>query len=563
MRDWNLPRPLVRWLDALYQDGQPADSLYAEVLRHTEELESRSQALRPLLAGFTESTELWETYQNAMASYRAALEGEPPQPEVVLSAVVALEEAVLALRELAAELPRVTGHGVLDEIFAVGMSLAHGAELEPEALLHRLVGGRETVLRLQSQRALFARTFPQEEEIVGHLDDAVEALEEALGGAFLYLAEEPDRHILEQAMRTLASGGMAAMAALAAIREVSEADHRFSEDPVLEELFRAVEAGDPERVEVALVDLDASHATLEQELEGLFSTFAPQSWRERHLEPLQRHWIALEQQRVELHQAAAESRLSLAQLEAFQNLASQLDELENEAAESLPGRASLPDVAHLVSLVELMGAVFEERAPLVLLEEEFERLVASYRDYQAHLERVYEGQVDQEHPDLEELVQAAEELGEALSMLETAMEERDVGAFPAVWDALAEPAAQLHRLAHSASLEGFTAPPEVPLPLFFAELRELWRDRLARRLGPGEYMQALRRAEQKLQQLAGQVKQGAETGPPEVASFKQLVGQLASLLGRGMAGPDYDDLETIEALGLQWQQLLPDQLAEA
>jgi hypothetical protein len=148
-------------------------------------------------------------------------------------------------------------------------------------------------------------------------------------------------------------------------------------------------------------------------------------------------------------------------------------------------------------------------------------------------------------------------------MLETAMEERDVGAFPAVWDALAEPAAQLHRLAHSASLEGFTAPPEVPLPLFFAELRELWRDRLARRLGPGEYMQALRRAEQKLQQLAGQVKQGAETGPPEVASFKQLVGQLASLLGRGMAGPDYDDLETIEALGLQWQQLLPDQLAEA
>lgn len=430
MRDWNLPRPLVRWLDALSQNDPTADSYLDPVFLHLEGLEVRSQALRPLLAGFPDSAELWSAYGEALEAYRAALTALPSDPDTVLDTAVALEESVLSLRALAAELPRITGNGAIDEIFAVGMSMARGGEVEPDALLSRLVAGRDVVLRLQSQRSLFVRAFPEEEEIARHLGDAVEALEEGLGGAFLYLAEEQDGDLLEQAMRTLASGGSAAMAALAAMREVSEEHHLFSEDPVLEELFRAVEAGDAARIEVGLIALDDAHALLEGELEGLFATFAPQSWRTRYLAPLRQQWTALEAEREALHQAAAGSALSRERLQAFQALAGELDELEREAVETMPGRANLPNVAHLVGPIVLMGAVFEQRAPFLLLERELHRLSASYRDYQEHLERVYQGQAAEDHRALEHLLQAAEELGDGLALLETAVGTRDREALP-------------------------------------------------------------------------------------------------------------------------------------
>lgn len=552
MRDWNLPRPLVRWLDALSVGNDGAPGLRSEVLEHLEGVEHRAWALRPLLSAFPESGELWTAYGKALAGYRSAVSADKPDRDAVLDSAVALEEAVLALRGLAAELPRVTGHGALDEIFAVGMSLARGASVEPDALLSRLVAGREAVLRLQSQGALFARAFPKEEEIARHLSDSLEALEEGLGGAFLYLAEEQDADMLEQAMRTLASGGISAVAALTAMREVSESDHQYSEDPVLEELFRAVEAADSQRIEVALIAIDDAQASTGAELTAMLDSFAPESWRSRHVESLRRQWSLLESEREALHEAYAGGVLNHGMLQVYQNLGIEFDEMENAAAESMPTRASLPDVGHLVSLVEAMGAVFEERAPLSLLSDELNRLISSYRDYQEHLERVYEGATADQNSELEQLLESAEELGEGLSLLEAALETRDVAVFPRVWDALAQPARTLHRLAINQKLEGFTAEPDVALPPFFDELRQLWRDRLARRLGAGEFMQALARADKEVDGLSQQVRAGVKEGSLRATDLDPVVAELRSLCRRALTGPEADDVETIEELGQEW-----------
>jgi hypothetical protein len=478
-----------------------------------------------------------------------------PVRQDILNSAVALEEAVLALRALAAELPRITGNGVLDELFAVGMSVARGAEVEADALLSRLVAGREAVLRLKSQGALFARGFPEEEEMARHLSDSVEALEEGLGGAFFYLAEEQDADMLKQAMCTLASGGTAAVAALAAMKEVSWADHRFSEDPVLEELFRAVEAADDERVEVALIALDDAHEVMGTELASLLGTFAPEGWRARHVSALREHWGRLTAARESLHQAHQQANLSVEQLLAFQYLANHFDELENEAAESLPTRAGLPEVAHLVGLVELMGAVFEERAPLALLEDELTRMVASYREYQEQLEKVYEGRnLSGDNPELERLLEVSEQLGEGLTLLETALEARNVTLFPEIWEILEEPARELHGLAASQQLEGFSAQPDAPLPPFFAELRTLWRDRLSRRLGAGEFMHALAKANKEIDGLAIQLRGGVREGSQEAEALDKLIAELTTLCRRALTGPQDADLETIEDLGQEWER---------
>jgi hypothetical protein len=237
-------------------------------------------------------------------------------------------------------------------------------------------------------------------------------------------------------------------------------------------------------------------------------------------------------------------------LESFQSLGIDLDEAEHEAAESLPHRASLPDVAHLVGLIELMGAVYEERAPFSLLREELTRRLVAYRHYQEHLEKVYEGQSD--HPDLESLLVAAEELGESLSLLDRALAGRDASRFPAVWESIAGPAQELHRLASGSALDELTPAPETALPPFFAELRQLWSDRLARRLSGGEFVQALTRAHREIQKL-----ERFALATPEAAGLSRLLAELSSLTGGAFTEPDFADLERIEKLGQDWSRLAP------
>ena len=553
MRDWNLPRPLVRWLDAFPPDSVEARALRDEVLHHLEGLEARSWALHPLLAGFPDCPDLWTTFAKALHDYRQAISAAQPQSAEVLDAAVALEESVLALRELLAELPRITGHGALDEIFALGMSLARGAAVPSDALLSRLVAGRDVVVRLRSQAALFARAFPAEEEVARHLGDALDALEEGLGGAFVYLADEQDGDLLEQAMRTLASGGSAAMAALVVMKEVSEAEHRFSEDPVLEELFRAVEATDSERVEVGLIALDEEQERLGREIASLAATFGPAAWRERHVPRLQDLWKALEASRERLHLAQAEGRLEHAALEAYQSLAVDLDEAEHQAAESLPTRASLPDAAHLLGLLELMGAVYEERAPFSLLEAELAGLAAAYRQYLEHLEKIYEAGSGQ--PELEGLLVAAEELGEGLALLDRALAQRDASLFPAVWEALAEPAGELQRLAASRELDGLAIEPETELPPFFAQLRELWNNRLSRRLAGGDFMQALARARREIAEMERTVTLASRQDAAAAAPLAKVLSELSGLCGSAFTEPCFGDLARIERLGTEWQRL--------
>lgn len=545
MRDWNLPRGLVRWLDALETRPLEAEGLRPPVDEHLAELMARAESLRPLLAGFSASPELWSLFDDALRKYQAGLEEEPPNPRELLDRAVALEESILALKDLAAQLPRLTGHGVLDEIFIVGMNLARGGKVESQALLQRLVAGRAVVLGLRSQAALFEAAFPDEVELITHLRDALEALEEGLGGAFLYLAEEPDRDLLEQAMRTLVSGGTAAVAALAAMTEVNEGAHHFSEDPVLEDLFRAVDAQDPARIEVCLTALDSAHAELAEEFESLLATFTPSGWRESELSKLELAWRALESAREELHQWAGRSELTMARLEAFQAQAVDYDELTNEMVESLPTRSSLPDVANFAALIEGMAAVYEERAPFFLLSEELARLAETYRDFLQHMERVYEAETDQPRQEaLDRLLCAAEEIGEALSLLEEALRQQDRELFPQVWQSLLGPCHELYQLSKTAELESLRAEPEAPLSPLFEQLRSLFRDRLAHRVSALEYRQELGRASGEIEKLLQQ------SGLPQ----EEVWVELAALCRRSLAEPDSADLALIESLGRRWAE---------
>ncbi len=555
MRDWNLPRGLVRWLDALERRPLEAGGSRSAVDEHLAELVARAESLRPLLAGFADSQELWSIFDDALRQYQVGLEEAPHDPRQILDRAVALEESILSLKDLAAQLPRLTGHGVLDEIFIVGMNLARGGQVESQALLQRLVAGRAVVLGLRSQAALFEAAFPDEVELTTHLRDALEALEEGLGGAFVYLAEEPDPDLLEQAMRTLVSGGTAAVAALAAMTEVSEGAHHFSEDPVLEDLFRAVDAQDSERIEVCLTALDSAHAELAEEFESLLSTFAPSGWRESELSKLEMAWRALESAREELHQSAGQSCLTMDRMEAFQTQAVDYDELTNEIVESLPTRESLPDVANFAALIEGMAAVYEERAPFFLLTDELARLADTYRDFLQHMERVYEAETDQPRQEaLDRLLCAAEEIGEALTLLDEALGQQDRELFPQVWQSLLGPCHELHQLSKTSELESLRAEPEVALSPLFEQLRSLFRDRLAQRISPMEYRQELGRASGEIEKLL-QRSDVPREGAVEARDTVWL--ELAALCRRSLAAPDPVDLALIESLGQRWAESGP------
>ena len=542
MQEWKLPRALVHYCEAL-ADGDPeAGELLSPVLEHAKELEHRIGKLCCLLLA-DDSEDAIQSWTEALSVYADALQGD--DLGLILESSYCVQDIAESITKRASSLPRMTGSGPLDELFLLGSALVDGQAVPEPVFMGALVGAREVISDLERRSQSFYKRYPQEEAIREQLEPSLETLREGLGGAFLFAVGEIPTEGLKQALSVLVRGGNSAVACLAAMEAVEKQRASFSSDPVLEEMYQAWKAGDQERLEVVSHALEALQLELADEVEGLFLTFAPRSWRDHHLTALNQTLEQMERAREELFVQPTEERFH-----QFRDFAVAHDKALESARDSRPDRSSLPDVSHFVGLLELMGAVFEERAPFYLLEDQLQQLLDSFREYSRHLERLYNNQESGLHK-VESLVAAVEDLGEALSLANKAVEERAPELFCEVWDLLVEPLRALDDYVNQAETRGLGMEAQLPLPPYFAELRLLLQDYLRGLIDEEEFDHSLKQAEQRAEAFLNAIPR--DETESELSSAPSVLGELRQLFTRVRHNTGPAEVAWVERLGQRWE----------
>lgn len=304
-----------------------------------------------------------------------------------------------------------TGDPALNELFTLVLSVADEREYDPEFLQTRLLSARESILRMEKRAALFSRRHPDEVELENAMGTALEQLKEALGAVFLCLTGDEDLAVMGEAAQWIAQGGATAVACLKAMDSVAEAQPECSADSVLEALFPAVKAPGSALIEAALSALNESRQTRLREVRALERIFAPHSWREEHLKPMLDILEEMERCGESLSEMFGHGSVTVEQVAGFHSLAVRFDKLAKDAQAHRPSLQSLPDVGRLRELLMLLGAVYERRAPICVLKEELEELIAGTKEC----------------------------LGsEAVELLRHSVHHDDVTHFPVLWDRLCD-----------------------------------------------------------------------------------------------------------------------------
>ena len=303
------------------------------------------------------------------------------------------------------------GDSALNELFTLILSVAEEGEYDPEFLQTRLLPARESILRMEKRAALFSIRHPDEVELESAMETALEQLKEALGAVFLCLTGEEDLAVMGEAAQWIAQGGATAVACLKAMDSVAEAQPEGSADSVLETLFPAVKAQDSAMIEAALSALNESRQTGLGEVRALERIFAPHSWREEHLKPMLDILEEMERCGDSLSEMFGDGSVTVEQVAGFYSLAVRFDELVKDAQGHRPSLQSLPGVGRLRELMMLLGAVYERRAPISVLKEELEELIAGTKECVG---------------------------SEAVELLRHTVHHDDVTHFPVLWDRLCD-----------------------------------------------------------------------------------------------------------------------------
>lgn len=553
MRDWQLPRVLVRYLQALHEADPGARGRLVPVQEHLDGLSHRLYRLVQVARSHEQADELSQAAAESVQTYARLLEQERPDLEAIIGAASRVQAVAQTLRDFVQELPRVTGSGPLDELFHLGSHLLEGKEVPQDALMAAVVGGRQVIGALERRQAAFSSRFPGEPEIVRHLEESLQYLRQGLGGVYLFLLEEASASELGVALKALVRGGNGAVSGMAAMDQVVSDNQQYSKDPVLEALFQAFHQG--QDLEPALMALEDAQEALSQEIAGLERTFAPHNWRTHHLGQLHQTFKRMEGARDALIAAFESDSVKLEHLQAFQNEAIEFDRAEEEARNSLPTREQLPNVANLVGLIELMGAVFEERAPLFLLAPEVRDVNESFRDYGRHLERLYQAQKDATE-EFDDLLCAVEDMGEALALVERGLTEKDPSVFPQAYEWLLSPLQVMDRYTQQFSGQAGSVVARETLPPFFEELKVLFEDRAHGMTSEAEFQRALAAAENKTTGLMAQLKAPLEAGSAEARALGEQASQLAQLFQRARTSVGPGEIREIERLGQAWGEHL-------
>lgn len=430
-----LPRGLVALLNLQFTGSAVPDEARRAALAELAELESSFVSSFPLLDGLDQE------------GRRAALLEALGRVKLCLAAgtletlePTALEFAAAAhrLRELEKRLPALTDDRLFNEVLILGANLVHGRTEDRRALTRRVPALFAMVRDFENALERFRRSRPGL-EFPGH--EALQGLKMATGGLVAYL-EEGRLDDLRGALKLLETSGREAAACLEFMRKVEFEHVRFSEEPVLERLYRLLETGPAEEIPQARAAVLDHHERTVRTGRALLDRLLGQAARERLVAPFARALARLGDASGSL-----ESREGLTE---YRDAAVEHYECRRALLEAFEQRPDLSGSAHFSELVAMMDLVHQGRLPVRQLVQKVEQLAGLQQEYRHRLALLASN-------DAAPVVALLDEQAQALATVAAATTSGDRELLGRAYDQLAAPTRQLIALNQSAREEGLDA----------------------------------------------------------------------------------------------------------
>ena len=381
----------------------------------------------------------------------------PEALEALESAGERVTMAAATLTRLHDEVPRVSDTPLINEVYALALNVLKGHSAAIMGLAHRLGPLRDLVEFLGRAHSAFAERNPGEWEISARLGPAIETLREAVGGFYVFL-EEARPVDLSNAL-TLFDRAVGSVGACMRAMKMVESDRAdFSEAVPLQRLHEAVgmlALGMPVDLAPLLADLEAFHAAMATDLQGLAATaWLGEARRAELLSGMAECLEELAAVRTEVGAFDGDLETLAAHVARLREVGEAFDDLQHTLEQERDTPVDLRKATHLHAVFQALSGVWYGYVPDRVLAEALEVLRHLHQSFEARLRLdVIEGEGGDETLEIDALMA---EQGRAIALMTAYLEGGDRDLLPMAHDALVPSALRLQEIREAADTAATT-----------------------------------------------------------------------------------------------------------
>lgn len=438
-----------------------------DALGWSEALRLRTAAGFPLLAAVEGSEDLKVQCESVLASQDAVLRqvaqaAEREDLPLLESSVEPMQHVAIRaaevlgrLRDLADRMPRFSDLPLLNDLVTLALNQVKGKGDFSEDLLRRMPPLREFLRYLRGVGEGFGSRHPERADLADEVLRAVQALEHAAGGLFVYLQETRDPVDLSQALSLLDRGILSLGPTFQAMREVEYASLVFSENPLLDRLARSIQSlqsGEDalEEVERHLAEVVRFHRTQAGDVAFLATqAFMPLSLRDACVPRMVALVERMDAELGILHSRPPDPLAMAEAVNRFQALGTELDSVQEELEKGLAAWPKVAGAGHWEGLAAVLYGVYAGSVTDARLQAQVQMLLDLQGAYRRRL--FLEMRRDPEEAErMQRVVQSLDEQQSALALALEYLESGDRDLLLKAYEALGPPTLRLLELKREA-----------------------------------------------------------------------------------------------------------------